>query len=176
MPALSGYENRCPSPPSDYEEEQEEPSEELVGDIPKREVIRLFLNLRKYISSTEETFVAAGEEDICDLWDAVNSTQVADFLVEHDILDVLVLLIPPAHSPTRLREIAAGIMANVASHASIQSLATLGHQMNVIFAAFEAEDDPINLRELMRLFSACQRRKSEDAQLARKEFNYQSFV
>ena len=166
MPALSGYENRCPSPPSDYEEEG--PPEELVGDIPKREVIRLFLNLRKYISSTEASFE---EGDICDLWDAVNDPEVADFLVQHDILDVLVLLVPPTHSAARLREIAAGIVANVASQASNHSLATLGRHMDAIFAAFEAEDDPVNLRELMRLFTACQRRKGDDPQLARTGFD-----
>ena len=63
MPAFSENETRCPSPPSDYEPEEEV---EYVGEYTKTEIIRLFLSLQEYLTENDET--EFDETNICALW------------------------------------------------------------------------------------------------------------
>jgi len=70
----------CPSPPSDFEEEEAEA--DLIGIYSKTELIRLLLITQKF-TKPEETIEEEDEQLFCSLWDTINSDQVAQFYISN---------------------------------------------------------------------------------------------
>jgi len=162
MPALSEYPDRCPSPPSDYE--NDETDTDQLGDFSRTELIRLFLRLQKYMTSNT---TEVGEEDICNVWDAVNCEEVADFFMENDILNVLLVITERSHDDDRLGEICAGILANLITSVSIEHLKNFVETCEVLLYIFFRESDPLNLHQIMRFFQVCLvRSPSDDSAMA----------
>eukprot|EP00897_Mesotaenium_endlicherianum_P008704 jgi/Mesen1/7862/ME000042S07314 len=95
----------------------------------------------------------AREEAGCVLWDLGASQSHADFLVKHQILDVLHAILQ-APSSNRIREISLGILGNLACHPGPQAvMVNVPNLMQTVVQQFFV-DDPPSLTETCRLLSA----------------------
>ena len=158
MPALSEYANRCPSPPSDYEND-DATEEDQLGNYSRTEIIRLFIGLQKYMTND---IAAVGEEDICNVWDAVNSAPVADFLMQNDVINVLLLIIERCDNDVRLGEICAGIIANLLTNVSDEHLKEFNDATETILYIFFHERDPLYLHQVVRYCHTCLLRTGQE--------------
>lgn len=93
------------------------------------------------------------EEAGCTLWDLAASPSHAEFLVENQILDVLhtILGAPTSH---RLREIALGVLGNLACHAKTGAAMVAMPGLVPMVVQQLLVDDPPSLTEACRLLSA----------------------
>ena len=87
----------CPSPPTDHDESDgdNDNNGEMVDIYYKTELIRLYLCLQQFTTTTGSINELTEEQDqeLCALWDTINSISVASFYLEHDMMDVLGLIL-----------------------------------------------------------------------------------
>lgn len=84
----------CPSPPTDDESDNE--NGEMIDIYYKTELIRLYLCLQQFTATSSGAITELSEEqdkELCALWDTINSSDVATFYLEHDMIDVLGLIL-----------------------------------------------------------------------------------
>ena len=63
-----------------------------------------------------------GEEGLCALWDAMNSAEVADFVLDYSLFDIIASILEKWPEDPRLGELGCGICANLTQNATENKL------------------------------------------------------
>ncbi|XP_076806470.1 protein saal1-like [Clavelina lepadiformis] len=151
--------DRNPSPPPEFEDESDVYRPDIVGGtaISKQWVLTTLMDI---INEVDDHSKKAGDYPVevsddlqdaaCKLWDVCVDQEVAVFLLDFDIIEILYGVILKSKSP-RLTEISVGILGNMAcSEKACDEISKLKHLRSVVLALL-ASSDLQTLTESVRL-------------------------
>ncbi|XP_039267625.2 protein saal1-like [Styela clava] len=152
---------RNPSPPHEFEEEQDIFRQDMVADtaISKKWVYQTIVNMCKEVekqSGDNDTMDIPEDlqDESCRLWDLCVEKQLALFLVEIDATKLLRDVIIDSKSP-RLTEITVGVLGNMACTREACSHISNDDELKVaVLSLFSCRDSP-TLVEMGRLINTC---------------------
>ena len=75
-----------------------------------------------YSDYLSKPMTEVGEDGLCSLWDAINSEEVANFVVEYSLYDIILSILEKWPEDERLGELGSGICANLSQNATKSKL------------------------------------------------------
>ncbi|XP_051885466.1 protein saal1 [Pristis pectinata] len=157
--------DRNPSPPPSDESDSETTGGDAIGNTvySKHWLFSTLMQLIKFVSTEgEETEVLKAdtqldedlENEICKVWDMSMDEDVALFLQEFNVTDILLGIIGKSKCP-RLTEICVGILGNMACYKETCQSITNNENLIEVLLLLLGDSDPPTLLETSRLILTC---------------------
>ncbi|XP_013869070.1 protein saal1 [Austrofundulus limnaeus] len=155
--------DRNPSPPPDKADEEEDEGLDAIGDTVYSKHW-LFSTLTRLINMVAEhseekaegqmQLSEDDEEDLCKVWDMAMNKDVAGFLQEFKVAEILLGVIAKSQCP-RLTEICVGILGNIACFPDTCMSLSQNEDLGAVLLLLLGDADPPTLLETSRLLLMC---------------------
>ncbi|XP_037538895.1 protein saal1 [Nematolebias whitei] len=160
---LSPAVDRNPSPPPDKADGEEDEDLDAIGDTVYSKhwlfstLTRLINMVAKHSEENSEGQMQLSEddeEDLCKVWDMAMDKDVAGFLQEFKVADILLGVIAKSRCP-RLTEICVGILGNIACFPDTCEALSQNEDLGAVLLLLLGDADPPTLLETSRLLLMC---------------------